>query len=684
MSNIVNFWKRIFSPLLALEPHERQNYSIRVILVMTGITLSVFSGLIFSGWVIGMFEFQDVMIMLSLLLVVIVSWQFLGRGRWQLAISLPIGIFFIMGVYGTLLNGIVTNLALFYILATILTAEYFGTNARIIFLAICLITPVSIAYFYHPDPDSLITGAITYGGLLIGITLLEWFSTSQLRGALKRAQATSQKLRSENLERQMAVLALQQSEAKYRAIIESIPSGMLLYELNETQELVLIGANPAAEKILDRDLSNSLGQTIEEVFPNLSTTEIPKEFCQVVLTGKHWENDQFEYDDRIISDVFRFLAFQTSPNRLTVLFESIARHKQHEREQEAFVTLASALRAAANRAEMLPIILHEVGNVVDSIGSYLAMVDMGQNDLKIELADGMIEGLTGYHLPLNAGFNGIVMETKQPYMSNDLPSELRLNQPPGIATPRAALAVPLISKGEIIGVLAVGREYDFDPGEVIILTTMGEMAASAIQRTSFYEDLQQSKIELEEAYDTTLEGWAKALELRDKETEGHSRNVSALTLDLARHMGIAEPDLIQIRRGSLLHDIGKMGVPDAILLKPGSLNEAEMEIIRRHPLYAQKMLASIPFLNSALDIPVYHHEKWNGQGYPFGLKGSQIPLAARIFAIVDVWDALCSDRPYRLAWEKDKVLEYILAESGKHFDPQVVEAFIDLLDQIGE
>ncbi|RJX27432.1 MAG: HD-GYP domain-containing protein, partial [Dethiobacter sp.] len=171
------------------------------------------------------------------------------------------------------------------------------------------------------------------------------------------------------------------------------------------------------------------------------------------------------------------------------------------------------------------------------------------------------------------------------------------------------------------------------------------------------------------------------LDLKDEETEGHSRRVTEMTLRIAREMGLKDEELVHVRRGALLHDIGKMGVPDAILLKPGKLTDEEWEIMRRHPVYAYQMLSRIGYLRPALDIPYCHHEKWDGTGYPRGLKGEEIPLPARIFAVVDVFDALTSDRPYRPAWPKEKALAYLRQQAGRHFDPRVVEAFLSLTEQ---
>jgi putative two-component system response regulator len=185
--------------------------------------------------------------------------------------------------------------------------------------------------------------------------------------------------------------------------------------------------------------------------------------------------------------------------------------------------------------------------------------------------------------------------------------------------------------------------------------------------------------ELLVAYDKTIEGWSLALDLRDRETEGHTRRVVGLTVKFAQVAGVSDEDLEHVRRGALLHDIGKMGIPDSILHKPGELTAAEWEIMRKHPLYAYQWLSSIKFLEPALHIPYAHHEKWDGTGYPRGLKGDEIPLAARIFAIVDVWDALCSDRPYRKSVSKAKALEYIRSQNGLHFDPSLTAVFLEII-----
>jgi HD-GYP domain-containing protein (c-di-GMP phosphodiesterase class II) len=239
------------------------------------------------------------------------------------------------------------------------------------------------------------------------------------------------------------------------------------------------------------------------------------------------------------------------------------------------------------------------------------------------------------------------------------------------------IAVPLIAKGELKGVLELFHRSHLgsDSEWLEFLETIANEASIAIDNATLYEGLQSSNLELSLAYDSTIEGWARALELRDKETEGHTRRVAEITLSIARGMGVEDDELVHIKRGALLHDMGKMGIPDSILLKPGPLSEQEWETMKLHPVLAYEMLYPIEYLRPAMEIPHCHHEKWDGTGYPTGLKGDKIPFSARIFAVVDVWDALCSDRPYRSGWPKDKVHGHILSHTNTHFDPEVVKVF---------
>ena len=248
---------------------------------------------------------------------------------------------------------------------------------------------------------------------------------------------------------------------------------------------------------------------------------------------------------------------------------------------------------------------------------------------------------------------------------------------------RSILCAPLKIKDNLIGVIYVDNKAHsgiFREDDLGLISAFANQAAVAIDNARLFKNLQDANEELERAYQATLEGWVRALDLRDKETEGHTQRVTILTGRLARMLGVKDEDLIHITRGALLHDIGKMGIPDGILLKPGQLTEEERALIQKHPVYAYDMLSPIEFLHPALDIPYCHHEKWDGTGYPRGLKGEEIPFAARIFPIVDVWDALISDRPYRKGLPREEVLQRLQADSGRHFDPQVVDAFMEMGD----
>ncbi len=245
----------------------------------------------------------------------------------------------------------------------------------------------------------------------------------------------------------------------------------------------------------------------------------------------------------------------------------------------------------------------------------------------------------------------------------------------------AYYGVPLTVKDQLLGVLEIFQRAELDKNEewLAFLETLAGQAAITINSATLFNDLQSSTADIQLAYDATLEGWSHALDLRDKETEGHTLRVTELTLQLARKLGVSAENMIHIKRGSLLHDIGKMGIPDSILLKPGPLTDEEWDVMRMHPIYACEMLEPIKYLEPALDIPRYHHERWDGSGYPYKLKGEQIPFVARIFTVVDVWDALTSNRPYRSAWEKEKVKEYLRQGAGAHFDQHIVDVFLQMI-----
>ena len=314
------------------------------------------------------------------------------------------------------------------------------------------------------------------------------------------------------------------------------------------------------------------------------------------------------------------------------------------------------------------------------------MLRESNGELSVRLARGIAHiNLQEESLKVSQTIVRKVVDSGEPVLTTNAQDDPRFERQLSVAAfqLRSILCAPLKIKNELIGVIYVdnrARSGIFQEHDLGLIRAFADQAAVAIDNAQLFENLQASNRELQEAYQATLEGWVQALDMRDKETEGHTQRVTILTERLARTMGVVGVDLLNLTRGALLHDIGKMAIPDGILLKPGKLTDEERMLIQKHPVYAYDMLKRIDFLLPAIDIPYCHHEKWDGSGYPRGLKREEIPFAARIFPVIDVWDALISDRPYRKGIPKDEVREHIKTDSGKHFDPQVVEAFLALGD----
>ena len=271
-----------------------------------------------------------------------------------------------------------------------------------------------------------------------------------------------------------------------------------------------------------------------------------------------------------------------------------------------------------------------------------------------------------------------VIRLRRPVVINDLVQRQGGRR---VSSIQSVLAVPMFHEGRVTGVLEILSKMRrrFGVIETDILSLVSNTTAVTLENLHLGDHLANTSQQLNIAYDSAVESWRKALELRDRATEGHGFRVAEMTVRLAISLGYSSFDLTHMRFGAQLHDIGKIGVPDSVLLKPGPLDDEDKKIMYKHPVYAYEMLSSIPNFAPILDIPYSHHERWDGLGYPCGLSGEQIPLAARIFAVIDVWDALNSDRPYRVAWPKKEVFTYIRDQSGKHFDPQVVEAFLSMM-----
>jgi response regulator RpfG family c-di-GMP phosphodiesterase len=357
--------------------------------------------------------------------------------------------------------------------------------------------------------------------------------------------------------------------------------------------------------------------------------------------------------------------------------------KRRLAELESLYKISTTLRIADTQVGMLKILLTETLQALNTDAGAIWYYEKTEGKLFVAEANSWYSVFREDCVEPGQGIIGTVYSSGKPYISKDYHADSQASKKLMSNVPQGwgGVCLPIHAAEAVVAVIdvSVPQPREISPEDLKLLSSIAEMAGIAMQRITLFEELQASEAALVSAYHETIKGWANALELRDQETEGHSERVTEITLELAQKMGIKDEQLIHIYRGSLLHDIGKMGVSDTILLKPGSLDEREWEIMRQHPQYAYDLLAPIEYLKPALNIPYCHHEKFNGSGYPRGLKGDEIPLEARIFAVIDVYDALTSDRPYRLAWSKKDALKHIEKESGTHFDPQVVKLFLELI-----
>jgi putative nucleotidyltransferase with HDIG domain len=351
----------------------------------------------------------------------------------------------------------------------------------------------------------------------------------------------------------------------------------------------------------------------------------------------------------------------------------------------ALMGIGRAINSSLGRRRVLEEVMDKLIELTHAERGFL-MSRQSNGELKFEIARGLSHiNLDEDEFKVSMTIVRRVAESGEVILTTNAQEDPRFENKMSIAAYklRSILCVPLKIKNDLTGVIYVdnkARTGLFRDDDRALLSAFADQAAVAIDNAQLIEDLEKSNAELHKAYEATLMGWVSALDMRDKETEGHTQRVTILTERLARIMGVVGDDLIHITRGALLHDIGKMAIPDGILLKAGALTEDERDVIRKHPVYAYNMLKEIEFLHPAMDIPYCHHEKWDGSGYPRGLKGEEIPFAARIFPVIDVYDALVSDRPYRKGMPIEEVKAIIRKDSGTHFDPRVVEAFLEMED----
>ncbi|CAG0962913.1 Cyclic di-GMP phosphodiesterase response regulator RpfG [Anaerolineales bacterium] len=431
------------------------------------------------------------------------------------------------------------------------------------------------------------------------------------------------------------------------------------------------------QDLLSADANQKIATGLHELRRKKNAVQF--EFSIPTFSGKNW------YESRLAP---------TSNRQIVVLIRDITKYKQSEEiiesQLEQLATLRTidlAITSGADLNQTLSMILDYVQKHLRVDAASVLLFNLQTQRLDFAAGAGFrTPALRHTHLRIGEGLAGQAAQERTIVHIPDLKkckTELLRSAIFSEENFVVYYAVPLIAREQILGVLEIFHRSALTAKQEWenFLHTLAGQASIAIDNAMMLKDLQRSNVELTLAYDKTIDGWSRALNLRDKETEDHTRRVTDLTLRLARRMRIPESELIHIRRGSTLHDIGKVAIPDHILLKPAPLTKEEWNIMRRHPLIAAEILKPISYLTPAIPIPRFHHEKWDGSGYPDGLVGESIPLAARLFTLADVYDALTSNRPYRPAWSHAEALEYISKNSNLLFDPHIVPEFVQMMTE---
>jgi PAS domain S-box-containing protein/putative nucleotidyltransferase with HDIG domain len=482
-------------------------------------------------------------------------------------------------------------------------------------------------------------------------------------------------------------------------LIENLPAGVIVH----APDTRIVLCNTEAAQLLGKPLPQLLGKDAGDPdwhFVREDGTQIPvAEYPvnQVISSGQVLKNYILGIPARkagdytwVLVNAYPEFASGKELRQIVVIFTDISdikcadeRIKRHLEHLTALVEIDRAINFSFDLNLSLTTILTHVVVQLGVDAADILLYNPASRTLEYVAGRGFhTKAIEQVRQPLGEGYAGRAAQERTlvyvPDIEKDHDSHLREILSAGEEFV-SYHGVPLVAKGEIMGVLeAFHRTRQVRDEEWLdFLKALSAQAAIAIDNVRLFDNLQRSNTELFQAYDATIEGWSRALELRDNETEGHTQRVAALTVRLARMFGLNESELVQVRWGALLHDIGKMGIPDKILFNDDTLTETEWIEMKKHPVFAFEMLSPVRYLRLALDIPYSHHEKWDGSGYPLGLKGEQIPLAARIFAVADVWDALRSDRSYRTSWSMEKVRDHLSSLAGTHFDPHIVKVCLD-------
>ncbi|MFQ3681874.1 HD domain-containing phosphohydrolase [Roseiflexus sp.] len=462
--------------------------------------------------------------------------------------------------------------------------------------------------------------------------------------------------------------------------------------------LHVVSANPAFYRLFRTTPAETLGRRIYEIGNyQWDIPELRRLLEEILPKNTHFTGYEVTHDFEHIGRrtmVLNARCVQHSDEFILLAIEDVTEQIRAEqrvhlnlRRLRALRTIDRAIISNLDMRAVLDILLEQITLHLHVDAASILLLDPYTQMLTFAAGRGFqLRATEQTTLFAGEGYAGqVALERRMLFIADLSVSDARVSAPMlQSATFVTYCGVPLIARGQVKGVLELFHRSRLDPEQewFDFLEMLAVQAAIAIDSVETFETMQRSTAQLVLAYEATIRGWARALDLRDRETEGHSQRVTDLTVQLARAAGLSDEQIAHIRRGALLHDIGKLGVPDSILRKPDPLTEEERAIMRRHPDYAYSMLSPIEYLRPALDIPYCHHERWDGTGYPRGLKGEQIPLSARLFAVADVWDALQSDRPYRARWRREEALGYIRSQAGKQFDPDVVELFLTVIGEV--
>jgi putative nucleotidyltransferase with HDIG domain len=510
---------------------------------------------------------------------------------------------------------------------------------------------------------------------------------------------------------------LRDSEQRYRLLFDKMSNGSCLGEIifdseGRPVDFRLLALNPALEEMLKTSAQQITGCTLREAFPDFDAQSLLSILGRIVMTG---ESGKFEYFLAQSERYLNITAYSPRAGQCALIAEDIT---EHRRAQEALRKSEEQLRESYHRLERglrQMSILRNIDQAITTYADYSSMasailgdvVSPGEVDAAVLFipnipAAGRVRGTGPLGMLRMAGMAGLpesavdssvinwqtwlatqVYQTLQPIYITDI----REQNHPGAETLhrvtgyKICAVLPLISRRQVKGVFEffLRDEDEKDNDWQTFLKSLSLQTAIGFDHVEMLENLKRSNRELALAYDETIKGWALALELREKEDRGHAERVSTLSVRLAAALGFNGEALDNIRRGAFLHDIGKMAVPDNVLYKTGPLNPDEWVVMRKHPTEGYRVLSGIMYLQPALDVVYNHHEKWDGSGYPRGLKGEEIPFSARIFAVVDVWDALTNDRPYRPAWPLADARSYMREQAGRHFDPRIIDMFLKIV-----